>query len=108
MAALHGTDAYEEPRVRNPCSWKSITQHERKSHEACSPLSKPIALSQELQTKLCSPNPPGEAQFLVSPGALRFETANQNLGLTNRGGSVMRCHRKKARRNHELSSDRAD
>jgi hypothetical protein len=54
------------------------TQNERKFHEACSPLPKPVALSQELQTK-SYPNQTGEGEFHFSPGALRSETANQNL-----------------------------
>src|ERR1051325_1889561 len=33
--------------------------NERKSNEACSPLPKPIALSQELQTGSLDPNPAG-------------------------------------------------
>src|SRR5262245_17254592 len=55
-----------------------LTLKERKSHEARSPLPKPIALSQELQTKSCHPNPPGETPLRFSPGALRFETADPN------------------------------
>ena len=57
-----------------------LTLNERKSHEARYPLPKPVALSQELQTKSNPPNPPGrEIEFRFSPGALRFETANQNV-----------------------------
>ena len=55
-----------------------LTLNERISHEARSPLSKSIALSQELQTKPY-PNQTGEAELCLPPGALRIETANQNL-----------------------------
>jgi hypothetical protein len=55
------------------------TLNERKSYEARPPLPKPIVVPQELQTKSYHPNPPGEAEFFVSSGALRLETANQNL-----------------------------
>ena len=55
-----------------------LTPNQRKSHEARSSLSKPIALSQELQTK-SYPNQAGEAEHCLSPGALRTETANQNV-----------------------------
>jgi hypothetical protein len=57
-----------------------LTLNQRKSHEARSPLSKPVALSQELQTKSCHPNlPVGEAAFQLSSGRLRLETTNQNV-----------------------------
>jgi hypothetical protein len=55
-----------------------LTLNERKFHETSHPLSKPIALSKELQTKSC-PNQADEAEFSVSTGALRTETANQNI-----------------------------
>ena len=61
------SDAFRQPSTIN----------ERKSHEVCSPLPKPVALSQELQTKSCPPHPPGEVEFQLPPGALRIETANQ-------------------------------
>src|SRR2546423_268453 len=35
--------------------------NQRKSHETRSPLSKPVALPQELQTKSCPPRPSGGA-----------------------------------------------
>jgi len=60
-------------------SANNSTINKRKSHEARSPFSKSVALSQELQTKSCHPNPPGEIEFLISFGALRFETTNQNV-----------------------------
>src|SRR5262245_53659090 len=37
--------------------------NERKSHETRSPLSKPIALSQELQTRSHAPHQAGEVEF---------------------------------------------
>jgi hypothetical protein len=53
--------------------------NERKSHEARSPLSKPVALSQEHQTKSCHPNQTGgEVELRLPTGAFRFETTNQN------------------------------
>jgi len=63
-----------------PRHWtrNSITLNQRKSHEARSPLSKPIALSQELQTK-SYPNQAGEAELCFSSGAFRSEAANQNI-----------------------------
>ena len=45
-----------EVRLGEPIS-KTI--NERKSHEACTPLPNPIALSQELQTGSFDPNPTG-------------------------------------------------
>ena len=41
--------------------------------------SQPRMISGELQTNPHHPHPPGEAEFRVSPGALRIETGNQNL-----------------------------
>ena len=55
------------------------TLNERKSHETRAPLPKSVALSQELQTKSCDPNQAGEVDLCLSAGALRFETANQNV-----------------------------
>jgi hypothetical protein len=40
-----------------PTPSATLTLNERKSHETCYSLSKPIALSQELQTKSCHSNP---------------------------------------------------
>ena len=43
-------------------------------------ISKPTALSQELQTKESPSNPPGdEVELRFSPGGLRRETKNQHL-----------------------------
>ena len=56
-----------------------ITINERRSHETHSPLPKPVALPQELQTKPCHPDCPGEAAFRVSPGAIRFETKDHDF-----------------------------
>src|SRR3954466_10801441 len=47
-------------------------------YETCYPISKPTALSQELQTKANPPNPPGDKDDLrFSSGGLRKETKNQ-------------------------------
>lgn len=56
-----------------------LTLNERRSHEARSSISKPIALSQELQTKSSAPSHAGEIEFSFSPGAFRSETKNYNL-----------------------------
>ena len=53
------------------------TLNERKSHEIHCPLSKPVALSQELQAKSCHPNPANrEAEHRFPPGeTVWLETA---------------------------------
>ena len=53
--------------------------NERKSHETSPPLSKPVALPQELQTQSCPPHPSDQAALQLSSGALRSETTNQNV-----------------------------
>lgn len=52
-----------------------LTSNERQSHETRPPLSKPVALSPELQTKSYPPHQTSdEAALQLSPGALRSET----------------------------------
>jgi hypothetical protein len=56
---------------------QNLTPNERKSYATCHPLPKPVALSQELQTKSRHSNPtdgPAERHF-SSDAAVRFETA---------------------------------
>src|SRR6266404_6212656 len=45
------------------CQHLTATLNERQSYATCYPLPKPIALSKELQTKSCHPNPTGELEF---------------------------------------------
>ena len=56
---------------------QNLTPNERKSYATCHPLPKPVALSQELQTKPNYPNPTGhEAELHFSSDAtVRFEAA---------------------------------
>src|SRR5205823_7351537 len=61
------------------CQHLTATPNERKSYATCHPLPKPVALSQELQTRSSHPNPTGEVECCTSSGALRFETKNHNL-----------------------------
>src|SRR2546426_5807123 len=57
-----------EPARLRGCNSYTIRQHltpnERKSYATCYPLPKPVALSQELQTKSCHPNPTGHGAEL--------------------------------------------
>jgi hypothetical protein len=54
--------------------------NERKSHETRSPISKPVALPKELQTKSCNPNQTArEVESHLPPGWFRIQTANQNV-----------------------------
>src|ERR1051325_5857848 len=56
-----------------------LTLNQRNSHETRSPLPKPVALPQELQTQSSGPpHQAGEVEYRIPPGALRSETANQN------------------------------
>src|SRR6266576_423951 len=61
------------------CQHLPATLNERKSYATRYPLPKPVALSQELQTRSSYPNPTGEVEFCISFGALRFETKNHNV-----------------------------
>src|SRR5437667_8844770 len=45
------------------CQHLTATSKERKSYATCYPLPKPVALSQELQTRLSYPNPTGAVEF---------------------------------------------
>src|SRR5581483_5359266 len=67
---LRGCNSYTIRHFFNP--------NERKSHETRHPLPEPVAPAQELQTQ-SYPNQTGEADLCVSSGALRSETANQDL-----------------------------
>src|SRR3989454_8811558 len=64
-----GSASPRSERYRRLPPFLAEPPNERKSHEACSPLSKSVALSQELQTKSCHPNPPGETELRLSPSA---------------------------------------
>ena len=56
----------------------SLTINQRKSRESHRPLPKPVALSQELQTKSSHPNPPGQIEICIQAGAVRKEAGNQS------------------------------
>jgi hypothetical protein len=49
------------------------------ANETGHPISKQIALSQELQARTNAPNQAGENQSDISAGAFRCETRNQNV-----------------------------
>ena len=62
------------------CQHLTATLNERKSYATRYPLPKPVALSQELQTKSCHSNPTGaEVELRVTPDACR--SSKQNLGM---------------------------
>jgi hypothetical protein len=71
-------DRYRRDRSITDAFRQNLTVNERKFHEARCPLSKPIALSQELQTK-SSPNQARETELRVPSRALRSETTDQNV-----------------------------
>src|SRR6266496_385590 len=58
------------------CQHLTATPQRKETYATCHPLPKPVALSQELQTKSCHPNPtdgPAERHF-SSDATVRFET----------------------------------
>jgi hypothetical protein len=61
------------------CNPYTIRQFSINHYETHTPLPKPAALSHELQTKPCHPNPLHKAEIHFSPRAVRSETTNQNL-----------------------------